>query len=81
MALVTQITPEPRFAVGDLVRVQGSGSLAPVSTRRGTDIYQVVARLREAGGQHRYRIKGGEDWHELEIQESELVHASKSQSR
>ena len=83
---------EPRFKVGDLVRVQGNAALgpaealldelAPTSTRgRASGLYEVVARLPPVDGQHQYRIRGGDEPNERMVRENQLVPVSTPQPR
>lgn len=79
MMVLSHILPESLFAIGDLVRVQEGASFVSPPLCGPSGIYQIVALLPEAGGQHQYRIRGGADWHERVVRESQLVHASKHQ--
>ena len=71
---------EPRFKVGELVRIHAVSGLSTAeafmdaSLRNSVlGIYEVTAVLPESGGQSRYRIKRGHPAEERVVRESQLV--------
>ena len=71
---------EPRFKVGELVRLHAVSGLSTAeafmdaSLRNSVlGIYEVTAVLPESGGQSRYRIKRGHPAQERVVRESQLV--------